>query len=159
PGRDSGWIDLGRLRVEVVPELEWRQMLREAWRLQRDQFWTPDMSQVDWTAALGRYLPLVERVATRAEFSDLIWEMQGELGTSHCYEFGGDHRAAPNMAMGRLGADFMFDREAGCYRITHLVRGDAWDSEQTSPLLAPGLGIVEGDRLLAVRGHTLAPGT
>jgi len=33
-----------------------------------------------------RYLPLVDRIATRAEFSDLMWEMQGELGTSHAYE-------------------------------------------------------------------------
>ena len=32
--------------------------------------------------------------ATRAELSDLIWEMQGELGTSHAYEGGGDHRQA-----------------------------------------------------------------
>ena len=40
----------------VVPADEWRQMLREAWRLQRDQFWTSDMSRVDWRNALDRYL-------------------------------------------------------------------------------------------------------
>ena len=70
-------------------------MLREVWRLQRDQFWVEDMSGVDWEAVYRRYEPLLERVATRGELSDLIWEMQGELGTSHAYESGGDHRRPP----------------------------------------------------------------
>jgi tricorn protease len=47
-----------------------------------------------------RYLPLVDRLASRAEFSDLMWEMQGELGTSHCYELGGDYREEPSYRMG-----------------------------------------------------------
>jgi len=42
-------------------------------------------------------------VATRGELSDLIWEMQGELGTSHAYEMGGDHRKPPSVALGYLG--------------------------------------------------------
>ena len=88
----SGWLDLDRIKVSVIPGVEWRQMFREAWRLQRDQFWTPDMSQVDWLAVHDRYLPLVDRVSSRSEFSDLMWEMQGELGTSHAYEYGGDYR-------------------------------------------------------------------
>jgi tricorn protease len=53
------------------------------------------MSGVDWERILRRYEPLVERVACRSEFSDLMWEMQGELGTSHCYELGGDYRPEP----------------------------------------------------------------
>ena len=50
PGRRSGWIDLGRVKVSVEPGVEWRQMVREAWRLQRENFWTPNMSAVDWDA-------------------------------------------------------------------------------------------------------------
>ena len=46
--RTSGWIDLGRVKVSVRPGAEWRQMFREAWRLQRDHFWVEDMSGVDW---------------------------------------------------------------------------------------------------------------
>ena len=48
------------------PAAEWRQMLREVWRLQRDQFWIADMSGVDWQAVYARYAPLVDRVGTRA---------------------------------------------------------------------------------------------
>jgi tricorn protease len=86
PSRKTGWIDLGRIRLSVDPRLEWRQMFREVWRLQRDHFWVPNMSGIDWDATFRRYEPLLARVATRGELSDLIWELQGELGTSHAYE-------------------------------------------------------------------------
>ncbi|MCA1830423.1 MAG: peptidase, partial [Actinobacteria bacterium] len=92
PGRKSGWIDLGRLRVSVDPTTEYRQMFVEAWRFQREHFWVADMSGVDWNAIRERYRPLVEKVGSRLEFSDLMWEMNGELGTSHAYEVGGDFK-------------------------------------------------------------------
>ena len=105
PGRSNGFVDLGRPRVVVDPGLEWAQMVREAWRLQAEQFWTADLSGVDWQRVLDRYLPLVDRVATRAELSDVIWELQGELGTSHCYEMGGEYRSPPSWGQAHLGAD------------------------------------------------------
>jgi tricorn protease len=70
PSRASGWIDLERVKVDVDTAAEWRQMAREAWRLQREYFWTEDMSHVDWDAVWERYEPLVERLGTRGEFSD-----------------------------------------------------------------------------------------
>ena len=109
PGRRSGFVDLGRVRALVDPGAEWAQMLREAWRLQPDHFWTGDLSGVDWPRVLDRYLPLVDRVATRAELSDLIWELQGELGTSHCYEVGGEYRKAPPWGLAHLGANLVRD--------------------------------------------------
>ncbi|MEO6896765.1 MAG: hypothetical protein ABI218_09020, partial [Caldimonas sp.] len=62
PSRKSGWIDLERPRVSIEPHREWRQMLLEVWRLQRDQFWSEAMSGVDWPAAYAMYAPLVDRV-------------------------------------------------------------------------------------------------
>ena len=47
PGRR---VDLDRIRVEVDPPAEWRQMLDESWRLMRDHFWREDMGG----ARLGR---------------------------------------------------------------------------------------------------------
>jgi tricorn protease len=60
PSRKSGWLDLARVRLMVDPRAEWRQMLREVWRLQRDQFWVADMSGIDWDAAWQRYAPLLD---------------------------------------------------------------------------------------------------
>jgi tricorn protease len=155
PGPRSGWLDLNRVKLSIQPGLEWRQMFREAWRLQRDHFWTADMSQVDWLTVHDRYLALVDRVSSRAEFSDLMWEMQGELGTSHCYELGGDYRQEPGYPLGFLGAEVTYDATAGGWRINHIVHGDAWDPETDSPLNAPGLNIETGDVLLAVNGRRL----
>jgi tricorn protease len=155
PGRKSGWLDLSRVKVSIDPGAEWQQMYREAWRLQRDQFWTPDMSGVDWVEIHDRYLPLVERVSSRSEFSDLMWEMQGELGTSHCYEIGGDYRPAPSYALGLLGAEFSYDPDTNGWRVTNILQGDAWDPDANSPLNNPGVNIKIGDSLTAINGIRL----
>lgn len=156
PSRKSGWLNLGRVKVSVNPGAEWRQMFREAWRLQRDQFWTPDMAQVDWVSVHDRYLPLVDRVSCRSEFSDLMWEMQGELGTSHAYELGGDYRPEPNYQQGFLGADFEYEPESDAWRITRIYQGDSWDPQNSSPLSQPGVQVREGDRLVEVNGQRLS---
>jgi tricorn protease len=156
PGRESGWLVLDRVKVAVRPETEWRQMFDEAWRLQREQFWTPDMSGIDWRAAHDRYAPLVARLTTRGELSDLMWELQGELGTSHAYEIGGEYRNHPNYRQGFLGVDWRFDAPTGSYVITHIVRGDPWDRDATSPLLAPGVNARVGDAVVAIDGQPLS---
>ncbi len=153
PGRESGWVDLDRIRLEVRPGDEWAQMFSEAWRLQRDHYWTADMDGVDWRRVHERYSSLVERVGSRSEFSDLLWEMQGELGTSHAYELGGDYLPEPAWTQGLLGADLGWSR--GAWRVVRVPGGDPWDTARTSPLAAPGVGVHTGDRLLAVDGVTL----
>jgi tricorn protease len=155
PSRASGWIDLGRVRVTVDPRAEWQQMLREVWRLQRDHFWVPDMSGVDWAAVYERYSPLLARVATRGELSDLIWEMQGELGTSHAYEMGGDHRRPPSLALGHLAADLRL-AEDGSYAIEHIATGDPWEAGADSPLNAIGVLARRGERIVAVNGQAVS---
>lgn len=155
PGRRTGWIDLHRVKVSVDPQREWEQMFREAWRLQRDHFWTEDMSEVDWQTVYQRYFPLIERVSARSEFSDLMWEMQGELGTSHAYEYGGDYRPQPYYSQGFLGTTFSWDAAVGGYRVGALVIGDPWDLQASSPLAAPGVDVQPGDILLAINGQRL----
>ncbi|MDQ6931335.1 MAG: PDZ domain-containing protein [Candidatus Eremiobacteraeota bacterium] len=161
PGRKSGWIDLDRVSVQVQPRAEWAQMYREAWRLQREQFWIEDMSDVDWQHVFERYNRVLPRVRTRLELSDLIWEMQGELGTSHAYEFGGDVRVPPQYSQGFLGADLCWDEREGGYRIDRIYRGDSWNRDTDSPLAEPGTGVREGDVITAIGGkrltHTFTP--
>ena len=57
PNRESGWLDLNRIKVSVQPAAEWKQMFAEAWRLQREHFWAEDMSGVDWQAIYDQYAP------------------------------------------------------------------------------------------------------
>ncbi|MEO6835802.1 MAG: PDZ domain-containing protein [Candidatus Tumulicola sp.] len=156
PGRKSGWIDLDRASVEVVPRDEWAQMYREAWRLQTEQFWTEDMCDIDWDRVYDRYRAVLPRVRTRGELSDLFWEMQGELGTSHAYESGGDYRVPPQYQRGFLGADLVWDEDRGGYRIERIYRGDSWNRQSDSPLAEPGLAVREGDVIVAIGGKRLA---
>ena len=156
PSRKTGWIDLSRIRAGLEPRAEWRQMLREVWRLQRDHFWTPDMSGVDWNAVYDRYAPLLDRVATRGELSDLIWEMQGELGTSHAYEMGGDHRKPPVLPLGHLGADLQLAADGQSYEIARIVAGDPWDPGADSPLNAIGVEARVGEHIVAVNGQPVS---
>jgi tricorn protease len=104
---------------------------------------------------LLRYEPLLERVATRGELTDLIWELQGELGTSHAYEQGGDHRKPPQVTLGKLGAELKVAGD-GSYEITAIVRGDAWDAEADSPLNAVGVAAQIGERITAVNGQPVS---
>jgi tricorn protease len=154
--RRSGWLDLDRISVPVDPRAEWRQMYAEAWRLQREQFWDEAMSGIDWDAVYARYAVLLPRLRTRTELSDLIWEMQGELGTSHAYEMGGDFRVPPQYRRGFLGADYTWDANAKGYRINRIYRGDSWDRELDSPLAEPGVDVRVGDVITAISGRDVS---
>jgi tricorn protease len=156
PGRKSGWVDLSRIKLEIEPLPEWQQMFREAWRLQKYHFWTEDMSGIDWKKVYNRYYPLVSKCGTRSEFSDLMWEMQGELGTSHCYEMGGDYRQSPMYKIGQLGIDHKYNSKHKAYEITRIVKGTHWVEKNRSPLMNPGLGIKPGWLITAVNGQPLS---
>ena len=153
PSRESGWLNLQRVKVSVQPAAEWKQMFTEAWRLQREHFWAEDMAGIDWQAIYDQYVPLIERVSSRWELSDLLWELQGELGTSHAYEGGGEYRHGPHYRQGFLGVDWHYDGDTSRYRIARIVQGDTWDKEATSPLTAPGIHVQVGDAVVAINGQ------
>src|SRR6185312_667433 len=156
PSRKSGFVDLSRVRLSVEPKREWTQMLHEVWRLQRDQFWVPDMSGIDWQAVYHRYEPLLARISTRSELSDLIWEIQGELGTSHAYEVGGDYRKPPPVSLGHLAAELRLADNGESYEIARIVEGDPWDATADSPLNAVGVQARIGERIVAVNGQPVS---
>ena len=142
--KNTGMINFNRFKLNIDINQEWHQMFREAWRLQRDFYWVSDMSKIDWKKIFNRYKMLVDRAGSRTEFSDLVWEMQGELGTSHCYEFGGDYQPGRFYNIGKLGCSFKYASRKKGYEIIAISKGDVWDFNQ-SPLYAPGLNIEPGD--------------
>jgi tricorn protease len=141
-------LDLSDVSIELDPAEEWRQILREAWRGMREFYWDPNMGDLDWDAIYEQYATLLPRVASRADLSDLIGQMIGELATSHTYVFGGDPGVqVPQVATGLLGADLV--REAAAWRVERIYRGDAADLVR-SPLSEPGVDVEEGDFVLEV---------
>ncbi|MFE2045449.1 S41 family peptidase [Streptomyces sp. NPDC059477] len=150
-------VDLSRIRQTVDPGAEWRQMYEETGRIMRENFWRPDMNGVDWDAVLTRYRPLVDRVATHDDLVDLLWEVQGELGTSHAYVIprgygGGGAR------QGLLGAD-LSRHEDGTWRVDRILPSETSDPDARSPLAAPGVAVRAGDAIVAVGGRAVDPVT
>ncbi len=152
---DEFEVDTDRISVTVDPTVEWRQMFDEAGRLMRDHFWVDDMAGVDWAGELARYRPLVDAVGSHDDLVDLLWEVQGELGTSHAYVGGhptGDWSGRP----GLLGADLERDDE-GRWRIARVLPGETSDPRARSPLSGPGVDVRAGDLLLEVGGQPVDP--
>jgi tricorn protease len=85
----------------------------------------------------------------------VIWELIGELGTSHAYERGGDYRGVPIYAVGSLGAEFIWNEKEKAYEVKKIYWGDSWSKEAGSPLLSPGLGIKVGDFIEEIAGRRL----
>jgi len=138
------------MEMTVVPQEEWRQIFTDAWRLERDFFYDPNMHGVDWQAMRERYGALLDDVITRWDLNFVIGELIAELNTSHSYRGGGDVERAESRGVGLLGVDW--ELADGAYRIKHIVTAAPWDTEIRSPLAEPGVDASEGDWVLAVNG-------
>lgn len=152
-------VDLTRIRVLMDPLSVWGQAFDEAWRLQRDFFWTEDMGGQDWASIHQRYRPLVDRLGSHDDLVDLLWELHGELGTSHAYVRPAAATENGSNGQGRLGADLAFTGEG--WEILRILAGESSDPLATSPLTRPGADAKPGDVLLAIDGvrltETLTP--
>jgi len=147
-------VDLGRIRVMMNPVSVWGQAFDEAWRLQRDFFWAEDMAGQDWDSMRNRYRPLVDRLGSHDDLVDLLWELHGELGTSHAYVRPAAVTENGSRGQGRLGADLA--HTASGWEITRILAGESSDPLATSPLNRPGVDAKAGDILLAIDGVPLA---
>ncbi|HJV99144.1 MAG TPA: S41 family peptidase [Arthrobacter sp.] len=147
-------VDLGRIRVMMDPLSVWGQAFDEAWRLQRDFFWAEDMAGQDWDSVHKRYRPLVDRLGSHDDLVDLLWELHGELGTSHAYVRPAAVAENGSNGQGRLGADLALT--AAGWEITRILAGESSDPLATSPLTRPGAGAKAGDLLLAIDGVPLS---
>ena len=151
----DGALSLSTMRVEIDPHEEWAQIFDEAWRQERNYFFEPAMNGVDWQAMKQRYGALMPYAADRYDVNDIIGQMIGELSNSHTYVGGGDFPDLKPVNVGLLGVDFEADTAHGLYRFKKIYRGENWDQSLRSPLTEPGIGVKEGDYLLAVNGHEL----
>lgn len=146
-------VDLARIRVQLDPLSVWGQAFDETWRLQRDFFWTEDMAGQDWASVHARYRPIVDRLGSHDDLVDLLWELHGELGTSHAYVRPAAVTENGSNGQGRLGADLAFT--GGGWEITRILAGESSDPLATSPLTRPGADAKPGDVLLAIDGVEL----
>ena len=159
----GGKIDAGKgrlstadLQVRIDPRAEWEQIFNEAWRINRDFFYDPNMHGADWPAMREKYAPFLPHLATRADLNRVIMWMSSELSVGHHRVGGGDFLYAPDtIPGGLLGADYEIDR--GRYRFAKVYGGLNWNPTLRAPLTEPGVDVKEGEYLLAVNGRDLRP--
>jgi tricorn protease len=146
-------VNLKDWGFQINPVEDWKQMVLDAWRLERDYFYDKNMHGVDWNAVLDRHLPLVERLTDRYELDDLLASMVSELSALHTFVYGGEKRISPDeIAMASLGARFEKDESKGGYEIKHIINGDPDFPELLSPLSKPQLRTEPGDIITKVNG-------
>ena len=146
-------IDLSNWKFAITPREDWKQIFTDAWRMERDYFYDKNMHGVNWKAMYNKYLPLVNRITTRNELSDLIGRFVGELAALHTSVRGGDTRTDnKSIAVANLGARFSRDKKNGGFRIDYIYKADPDYPDEKSPLDDPYLDVKVGDIITKVNG-------
>ena len=147
-------LNLADLKMWYEPKAEWKQIFDEAWRLERDYYYEPDMHGLDWDLMKEKYGKLIEFASCRQDVQFIIGELIGELNTSHTYVFGGDRkRKADRTNVGLLGATYAADLKNKRYQFEKIYQTADWSREIYPPLTKPGIQVNEGDYLLKVNGN------
>lgn len=145
-------VSTGGMTVSITPREEWKQMLVEAWRYERDFFYDPNMHGVDWQAVRQQYLKMLDHASSRADVGFIIAEMIAELNVGHAYYRGvplDDNVPASSIPV--LGCDLVAD--SGCYKIAQLWEGGIADTDAQNPLRVAG--VKRGHYLLEVEGRSI----
>lgn len=146
-------LNTSLLQVKISPQEEWKNIFNEAWRVNRDFFYDPNMHGVNWPAMKKKYAALLPDVASNSDLYRVMQWMFSELSVGH-HRFNavGDRRTNPDFIPGGLlGADYEVSNNR--YRIKKIYGGLNWTPDLRSPLTEPGVDVQEGDYVLAVNGN------
>ena len=146
-------INLDDMTALVEYDKEWAQIYDEVWRAYRDGFYLENMHGVDWKAMKEKYAALLPYVKCRQDLSYVIGGLIGELATGHAYvgPGGDDDKGIDIVKTGLLGAKLSRDK-SGFYRIDKILQGAPYSNSLASPLAQQGLGVKEGDYIVAIDG-------
>ncbi len=155
PAGGQGALKTSGIEVRVDPVEEWKQMYREAWRVERDWFYDRNLHGLDVKAAEKKYEPYLRNVSSREDLTYLFQEMLGNMTVSHMGTGGGDTPEVKRVQTGLLGADY--EVEGGRYRFSRVYNGENWNPQLRAPLTQPGVNVKAGEYLLAVNGREVHP--
>jgi tricorn protease len=147
-------IATDKLQVKIDPRAEWREIFEDAWRINRDYFYDPNMHGADWKAMKAKYEVFLPDLTVRQDLTRVVQWMSSELSVGHHRQSGGDSLAEVEaIPGGLLGADYKV--ENGRYRFAKVYGGLNFNPELRSPLTEPGVDVKAGEYLLAVDGRDL----
>lgn len=148
-------VSTSGLNMKVNLHKEWQEIFDNAWRLERDFFYSTTYNHKGglafWKSIRKKYQKLLPFVQHRYDLNFVLGEMIGELANSHTYVGGGDMpTVAHSVKYGFLGVDWTVDAKTGRYRIARILPGQNWRKGFVSPLARPGIGVKAGDFVLAI---------
>jgi len=146
-------LKLGGVRVRVNPREEWALIFDEAWRMEKEYFYDPNMHGLDWDAVYERYRPLVDHAGRREDLTAVIVEMIAEMQVGHNRTGGGDIHRESDTNTGLLGANLRIDD--GRYQLAKVYTGESWNPFVAAPLATPGNEAQAGEYILAINGRDL----
>ncbi len=148
-------LNIGDIEVKIDPTKEWRNIFNEAWRVNRDYFYDPNMHGLDWDAMKEKYIVFLPDVTCRSDLYRFMQWMFSELAVGH-HRFNdrGDRMNSPkSISGGLLGTDYEIANNR--YRFSKIFGGLNWTPELRSPLTEPGVNVKVGEYLLAVNGNQI----
>jgi len=141
------------VKIEIDPRAEYEQIFREGWRYMRDFLYVDNVHGAPWDKIYEWYSPWIEHVQHRSDLNYVVDIMSGEVAIGHSYVSGGDMPDIDRVPVGLLGCDL--EEDNGFYKVAKIYTGESWNPNVEAPLAVPGLGIQEGNYLLAVNGRAL----
>jgi tricorn protease len=145
-------INTADLEVRMDPVAEWAEIFDEAWRVNRDYFYDPNMHGADWAAMKKKYEPFLADLSCRSDLYTVIQWMCSELAVGHHYLNAPQEKLnkPQSVSGGLLGADYEIANNR--YQIKKIFGGLNWTPDLRSPLTEPGVNAKVGDYVIAVNG-------
>ena len=151
----SSPVSFENMNAMVDPREEWKQVFTEAWRVQRDFFYDPNMHGVNWVEVRKHYEEMLDDCVSRDDVGFVIGEMISEINVGHAYYRGGRGDGGSRSDVGLLGCRFKVSE--GAYAIDELFEGAQWDVDARNPLRTAG--VKPGEFIFAVNGVDLNTNT
>src|SRR5262249_33198886 len=151
----AGVLKTAQIEVRVEPAAEWKQIFREAWRIERDWFYDRNAHGFDLPEGEKLYERYLPGIASRYDLTYLFREMLGGLTVSHLGTGGGDTPDIKRVQTGLLGADYAVVN--GRYQFARVYSGENWNPQLRAPLTQPGVNVHAGEYLLSVNGRDVKP--
>jgi tricorn protease len=147
----------GNVTVNLQMQLnrleEFKQILTEAWRYERDYFYDKNLHGRDWQEVYDYYIPLAPYIKHRSDLTYLLDQIGGELSVGHSFVGGGDFPANEKNAASALGADLV--QNNGRWQVKRIYNTESWNPGLSAPLAQPDLKIEEGNYILAIDEKSL----
>ncbi|MEM6721827.1 MAG: PDZ domain-containing protein [Bacteroidota bacterium] len=148
-------VNLSSFKIKIDPPKEWRNIFNEAWRVNRDYFYDPNMHGLDWKKMKQKYEPFLDDVVTKSDLYRIMQWMFSELSVGHHrFSDSGDQlHDAPYINGGLLGADYEIKNNR--YQIAKIYRGSSWTPSLRAPLNEPGINVNLGDYIIKINGKNV----